>query len=200
LPVLFGIALFAIPNISLAEITRSQVHEAPTGTAQIIPNNTETQVTFGNEIYDTNNDFTSNTFIVPRTGYYQITGQISIRDTIAYTGQYSLRIKNNTTSILRTDMDVTGGANELRTINGMTIRYLVAGSTITMYVNHIFGTATPTIVVGSGNSTFLNILEISEPTDTTALEILSMSSFGFVVLACFFISLLITLSIWKLRR
>jgi hypothetical protein len=64
--------------VTLAALGNGPAFNAYQSSATSLPNNTNTKLLFGTEVFDTNNNFASSTFTPNVAGYYQVNGKVAL--------------------------------------------------------------------------------------------------------------------------
>lgn len=120
---------------------------------------TFTKVLFDTEVFDTNNNFASNKYTVPVSGFYQINWYLNIQsaNTTGYAGIASLY--KNGVEIHRTDSVVQGAVNgALIPAGNSHLVQLTAGDYLEIYGYMDVGSSTVTIIGGAIASRFSGFL------------------------------------------
>lgn len=123
-----------------------------------LTNNTYTKVLLDTETYDPGNNFASNKFVAPTTGYYMVTGVVKFSSVKSLTDYYAAIYKNG--SIYSENVIFAVGDDKNFAVTVTDIVLLTATDYIELYAKAIAGVSTVDILAGS-QLTYLAIHLIS---------------------------------------
>ena len=134
------------------------VQATATGTTQTIPQASPVKITLANEVYDTNNNFSSSTFTASVAGYYYVYGQITISLPNNSCALYTFIYKNGSQFSAATNLTAAVGSTQPFTTTNFCQVYLNAGDTVELYGYQVNGTSSAQSI--AGDSTYLSIYKM----------------------------------------
>lgn len=138
-------------QIPLSNIAGTHKARAFASTNQSLPDAAITQVTFGTEDYDPNNNFASSTYTAPADGYYIVSVSVAIVPTAGFVGGSLYLYKNGSAYTTRDNVPYPGITNYgAITITLVDIIALTAGNTVDARVN--FDISSGSQVIGGAAS------------------------------------------------
>lgn len=124
-----------------------------------LTNNTYTKVTLDAESYDPGNNFASNKFTVPTTGYYAVTGTVKYLTVNGATPYYAAIYKNG--SIIAENVNSSTSIDDVNiSVSVNDIVSLTAADYIELYAKQVGGTSDIDVAAGAA-ITYLSIHLIS---------------------------------------
>lgn len=149
-------------TMSLSRLNYSRAYAYNSTQQDNIASDVQTLVKLDTKVYDTNNNFASNTFTVPRNGYYIIIGQVSWLNYIA-NKPYAVYIYKNGAVIDYNLIHSGAGTGNVMTPRVTTIQLLNAGDTIQMYAWNNDGAGTADVTFDGNKGTLLQVSELGAP-------------------------------------
>lgn len=181
------LALFLVPFVSQAEIL-PQFSVDKNGSNQTVSSGVETTVTWSRENFDTNNNFSANTFTPTVAGRYLITAQVYCSNA---TTDCEIKLNKNGTAIARSFIYTTSSTNTgipniavVVDMNGSTdyldVSAIAAGGT-TINGNAAFSFFTGAMLPSVATSTETTFASTTIAVDNPAINIAT----GLLIFACF---------------
>lgn len=112
-----------------------------------------TKVLLDAEDYDVGNNFASNKFTAPVTGYYMVTGQVAYDNTIANSRYFSALYRNGTVNAASS---IVSSTTQTLAVTSSDIMFLNAAETVELYARVDAGASTIDLIIGLSN-TFLAV-------------------------------------------
>lgn len=138
-------------QIPFDNILNNHKARAYASTNQSLPDAAVTQVTFGTEDYDPNNNFASSQYTAPATGYYLVHSSVAIYPTNGFVGGTIYLYKNGAAFTARDNTPYPGITNYGNiTVELNDVIYLTAGNTVDIRVN--FDIASGSQVIGGAGT------------------------------------------------